>query len=422
MNILIRQARVVDPDVGMDEVRDLLVEDGRVARSGRLARARAERVIEAEGLLALPGLVDLGAYVREPGYEFKATIASEARAAAASGITTLCALPEAHPAAAQAAVTLVQRRAEAVGLCNILPVGAMTVGLEGRKLSEMAALKEAGCVAVNNGLEPFADAGFMRRALQYAAGLDLLVLLHPLDRALADGGCAHEGAVSTRLGLPAIPVSAETSALGQQLALIEDTGARVHFCRLSCARSVALIVEARAAGLNVTADVSAHQLFLTDDDIAGFDPNRCLLPPLRGAEDRDALRAAVADGIVDAVCSDHQPHDVNAKLAPFPAAAPGASTLETFLPLVLELAEQGVLPLSAAVAAVTSKPAGVLGVERGSLAVGAVADLCLVDPNEEWVMQRKAMLSSGRNTPFPGRRFQGKVRWTLLGGRIVHGE
>lgn len=412
---------MIDPSNGLDEICDLLIEGRRFSRVGKLGRVAADKVIDAEGLWALPGLVDIGAYLREPGYEFKATVASEARAASTAGITTLCSMPEVHPAvAASATVNLIQRRAEAAGLCNVLVIGAMTVGLEGRALSEMAALKEAGCVAFSNGLQSFSDPNFLRRALQYAAGLGVLVFLYPLDHALADGGCAHEGAVSTRLGLPGIPISAETAALGQCLALVEDTNAKVHFCRLSCARSVALVVQAREAGLEVTADVCAHQLFLTEDDISDFNPNCHLLPPARGVNDRDALRKALADGTVTIVCSDHQPHDINAKLAPFPAGAPGISSLETFLPLMLELVDRGIVPLEIAVAAVSANPARLLQIERGSLEVGSVADLCLVDPVQKWVLQEESMLSGGRNTVFLNRRFKGKVRRTLLGGRIVY--
>lgn len=422
MSVLVKQARVIDPANSLDKVCDLLIEDGRISKVGRFKAMNADKVLDAEGLLALPGLIDIGAYLREPGYEFKATIMSETRAAAASGITTICAMPEAHSAVAAAAtVNFVQRSAEAAGYCNVYVIGAMTVGLEGRQLSEMAALKNAGCVAVGDGLQPFSDTDFLRRALQYAKGLDLLVFLHPLDHALAAGGCVHEGVVSARFGLAGIPVSAETAALGQYLAVVEDTGVRAHFCRLSCARSMALIEQARAQGVEVTADVSAHQLFLTENDVVGFDPNFNLLPPLREVKDRDALRVAFSQGGVDVVCSDHQPHDVSAKLAPFPETAPGMSSLETFLPLMLELVEQGSVAMSTAVAAMTCTPARLLQIDRGSLEVGAVADLCLVDPAQEWGLREEDLFSSGKNTPFIGRRFKGKVRWTLLGGRIVHG-
>ncbi len=423
MNLLIKQARVIDPMNDVDEIRDLFIESGRVSRTGKLKQIHADKVIDAEGLWALPGLIDVGAYLREPGYEFKATIASETRAAAAGGVTTLCSMPETHPAAAAAAtVNLIQRHAETAGVCNVLVVGAMTAGLEGKMLSEMAALKEAGCIAVSNGLQPFSDMNLLRRALQYATGVGIPVFLHPIDHALAADGCAHEGAVSTRLGLPGIPVSAETAALGAYLALVEDTGAKVHFCRVSCARSVSLITQAREAGLNVSADVCAHQLFLTENDVCDFDPNCRLFPPARGTDDRDALRSAIAENKLNVVCSDHQPHDVNAKLAPFPASAPGASAIELLLPLMLALADQGVVSVKNAIAAVTSNPAQLLQIDRGGLEAGAVADVCLVDPAQEWVLERESMLSNGKNTPFLGRRFKGKVRSTVFGGRIVHGD
>ena len=423
MSILIRRARVIDPSNRVDEVCDVLIKNKRIAQMGNLKKARADTLLDAAGLLALPGLIDVGAYLREPGYEFKATIASETRAAAASGITTLCCMPEAHSAVATSAtVNLVRRQAEETGRCNVLVIGAMTAALEGRKLSEMAALKRAGCVAFSNGLRPFSDTGFLRRVLQYAEGLGALVFLCPLDHALVDEGCAHEGTVASRFGLPGIPLSAETAALGQYLALVEDTGVKAHFCRLSCARSVTLIAQARDAGMQVTADVSAHQLFLSENDVASFNPDCRLLPPARSEADRKALTDALANGDVEIVCSDHQPHDVNAKMAPLPAAAPGISSLETLLPLMLELVTAGAMPLSTAVAAMTSNPARLLGIERGGLAAGAVADMCLVDADEEWVLDKATMLSNGRNTPFAGRKFKGRVRWTLLGGRIVYGD
>ena len=423
MATLIKQARVVDPANDFDEVCDLLIEAGRIKETGRISGSHGDDIIDAEGLLALPGLIDIGVYLREPGYEFKATIASEVAAAAACGITTLCAMPEFHPGVATSATAnLVRQRAESVGKCEVLIIGAMTVGLEGAVLSEMAALKEAGCIAVSNAQRPFSDANFLRCALQYAASLDMPVFLAPIDPALAADGCAHEGAVATRLGLPGIPASAETAALGQYLALAEDTGARIHFCRLSCARSVEMIKQARDSGLQVTTDVCAHQLFLTENDVIGFDPNYRLLPPAREAEDRAALRTALARGDVEIVCSDHQPHNTNAKLAPFPAAAPGISSLETLLPLMLELADRQTIPLATAIASMTCNPARLLRIDRGNLSIGAAADLCLVDPDQEWELRRESMLSKGKNTPFSGKRFKGKVRRTIRNGVTVHGD
>lgn len=421
MPTLIKQARLIDPASDINEICDLSIDEGRVKKIGRIAPSRVDSIIDAEGLLMLPGLIDTGAYLREPGYEFKATIASEVIAAAASGITTLCAMPETHPAVATpATVNLIRQRATSSGKCNVLIIGAMSVGLEGNTLSEMATLKKAGCVAVSNAQQPFADTNFLRCALQYAAGLDIPVFLSPLDHTLAANGCAHEGPVSARFGLPGIPVAAETAALGQYLALAEDTGATVHFCRLSCARSIDMVAEAREAGGKITADVCAHQLFLTEDDIVDFDPDYHLSPPAREVKDREALRTALAKGELEVVCSDHQPHDINAKLSPFPSSAPGISSLETLLPLMLELSDQGEVPLSKAIAAVTCNPARLLGIERGSLAVGAAADLCLVNPDQEWVLRRENMLSNGRNTPFSGRRFKGKVCRTMLDGNTIY--
>ena len=423
MATLIKQARVVDPANGLDEICDLSIEAGRIKETGRISESRGDDIIDAEGLLALPGLIDVGVYLREPGYEFKATIASEVTAAAAGGITTLCAMPELHSGVATpATANLIHQRAESVGKCEVLVIGAMTVGLEGAVLSEMAALKEAGCIAVSNAQQPFSNANFLRCALQYAAGLDLLVFLAPIDHTLTANGCAHEGSVATRLGLPGIPTSAETAALGQYLALAEDTGARVHFCRLSCARSVEMIRQAREDGLQVTADVCAHQLFLTENDVIGFDPNCRLLPPAREAKDRAALRAALAQGNVEIVCSDHQPHDTNAKLAPFPAGAPGVSSLETLLPLMLELADRHAIPLTTIVASMTCNPARLLRIDRGNLSIGAIANLCLIDPDQEWELRRESMLSKGKNTPFSGKRFKGKVCRTIRNGVPVHGN
>ncbi len=421
MATLIKQARVIDPANDLDEICDLLIEAEQIKEIGRIPGSRGDDSIDAEGLLVLPGLIDIGVYLREPGYEFKATIASEVAAAAAGGITTLCAMPEFHPGVATSATAnLVRQRAESVGKCEVLVIGAITVGLEGAVLSEMAALKKAGCIAVSNAQRPFSNVNFLRCALQYAAGLDMLVFLAPIDHALVANGCAHEGPVATRLGLPGIPVSAETAALAQYLALAEDTGARIHFCRLSCARSVEMIKQAQARDLRVTADVCAHQLFLTESDVAGFDPNYRLLPPARGAEDRVALRTALAQGNVEIVCSDHQPHDTNAKLAPFPVSAPGISSLETLLPLMLELADRHAIPLATIIASMTCNPARLLCIDRGNLSIGAVANLCLVDPDQQWELQRESMLSKGKNTPFAGKRFKGRVCRTIQNGVTVY--
>ncbi len=421
-NLLIRGAQILNPaDGGDGRVGDIAVEDGIIRAVGAAPPAfEPHQIIEAGGLVAAPGFVDLAVSLREPGLEYKGTVFSETRAAAAAGVTTLCCTPCTRPAVdSPATVELIEQRAAAAGFCRVLIVGALSRGLAGDELSEMAALQEAGCIALGNDLNPFADLRVLRRAMEYAAGLEMPLFLHACDGALAAGGCAHEGAVATRLGLAGIPASAEIAALGQCLALAAETGARVHFCRLSCARSVELLADARARGLPVSADVAAHQLFLTEDDISDFNSDCRVLPPLRAGEDRAALREGLRSGVIDAVCSDHQPHDINAKLAPFPSSEPGISALETLLPLVLALAEDG-FGLSAALALVTSRPGALLPGAAGQLREGAAADLCLFNPAAEWRATPETLHSSGKNTPFLGATLTGRVHRTLYQGRVVH--
>lgn len=410
-DVLIRGGRVLDPAGGRDEIADLLVVDGRIAPPGR--RARGAPVVAAENCLVLPGLADLAADLGAAELAARGgerDLRARLDDAAAAGITALCHPPAPGPTAASlAALESLKRGAARAGKCRIFALGAATRELQGRTLGEMAAMRDAGCVGVTNRLAPFENTQVLRRALEYAASLELTVFLHPLDAALAGDGRAHEGAVAARLGLPGIPVAAETAALGQQLALIEDVGARAHFCRLSCARSVEMIAAAQRAGLEVSADVGVRHLFLTDESLAAFDPAFHLLPPLRAAADRDALRVGLRDGVIAAVCSDHQAHDAGAKLAPFPETAPGAPAMHALLPLMLELADAGALELAAAVAALTVNPARLLGGGPGTLAPGAPADLCIVE--------RRAWTDQVAGSPFAGRAFAWRVRETFVGGR-----
>ena len=414
--------RIVDPAAGVDETTDLHIEDGRILALGPApAGFKPTRVIDAAGLVVCPGLVDLRARCREPGLEHKATIASETRAAAAAGVTTLCMPPDTDPVVDSAAVAaLVRRRAERAGLARIEPLGALTRGLEGRALSEMSALKAAGCVGVSNDLHPVENLLVLRRALEYAATFGLTVFLFPQDLALANEGCAHEGAVSTRLGLPGIPAAAETVAVAASLALIEETGVRAHFALLSTARAAQMIARARHDGLPVSAAVSAHHLHLTELDLLDFDSQCHVSPPLRTQRDRDGLRHWLAQGAIAAVCSDHQPHEADAKLAPFSATAPGISGLETLLPLTLRLVDEGVLTLPEAIARLTCAPAHILGLAAGSLAPGAVADVCIFDAGTYWTLSSDSLVSQGHNTPFLNWEMKGRVRYTLLAGRVVH--
>ncbi len=421
MSLLIRNARVIDPASGLDGVRTILIDNGRIAAIAEAtASFQAEDEIDASGLWLFPGAVDLAAWLREPGRDHKATLKSETKAAAASGITTLCYQPE--PGAnfdSAAQVKLIYDLSGKRNLAKVEVLGNLTQGLKGEQLSNMASLKRAGCVGVTNGLQPFRSLQTLRRAMEYAATHDLTVFIHPVEHALAASGFMHEGEVSARIGFPAIPSAAETVAVAQTLALASHTGARVHFCRLSAKLSVKLIRQGKESGLDITADVAAHQLFLTEMDVSDFNPLCHVMPPLRSSRDRDALREGLADGTIDAICSDHQPHDLDAKLAPFQQTEPGISALETLLPLTLRLVEDGVLSLPEALGKVTTAPAGIIGSEAGQVCEGAPADLVLFDPDALWELDVNKMYSDGKNTPFAGWNFNGAVTRTLLAGKTV---
>jgi dihydroorotase len=421
MSLLIRNARVLNPATGLDGLRNILLDNGRIsALAEASADFRTDVEIDATGLWVFPGGVDLSAWLREPGLDHKATLRSETLAAAASGLTTLCYQPE--PGAnfdSAAQVKLIDEISRRAGYANVAVLGNLTQGMKGEQLSNMGSLKRAGCVAVTNGWQPFHSLQTLRRAMEYAATHELTVFVYPLEHALAAGGYMHEGEVSTRVGIPAIPSAAETVAVAQTLALASHTGAKVHFCRLSARLSVKLIRQAKESGLDITADVAAHQLFLTEMDVSDFNPLCHVMPPLRSARDQDALREGLADGTIDAICSDHQPHELDAKLAPFQQTAPGISGLETLLPLTLRLVEDGVLDLQAALRKITSNPAKIIGSDAGQISVGAPADLVLFDPDALWDLDISTMRSAGKNTPFAGWNFNGAVKHTLLAGKMV---
>lgn len=421
LKISLRNGRLIDPASGTDREADLHCADGQVLAIGAApAGFQPDRTLDARGLVVCPGLVDLSARLREPGGEQKATIASETRAAAAAGITTLCCPPDTTPIIDTPAVAqLIQQIAARHGLARVLPAGAITRGLEGQHITAMAALKQAGCPVLSQADRPIRNGQVLLRALEYATTFGLTLFLQPLDADLSEGGCAHQGRVATRLGLPGIPEAAETVAVARALALAEQTGAHIHFRGLSSARGAEMLVEARRRGIHATGDCAIHQLFLTEDDLHGYDANCHLLPPLRTLADREALRTAVAAGAIQALCSDHQPHVPDAKQAPFPETAPGISALETLLPLALTLANEGLMDLPTAIARLTIGPAGVLQTPLGRLEPGRAADICVFDPTETWVLSPETLVSQGHNTPFLGRHLKGRVRWTLLGGRIV---
>ena len=422
MSISIVNGRLIDPAHGIDDLLDLHIDGEVVVAVGDApAEFAADEVIDARGQVVCPGLVDLAASLREPGYEHKATLASEAAAAARGGITTLLCTPDTNPVIDNSAVVeLIHRMARKLGQARILATGALTRGLKGEQLSEMAALKQVGCVAVSNAHYPLASTLVERRALEYATTFGLTVFLRSEDRHLRAGGCVHEGTVSARLGLPCIPSAAESVAVARDLALAEHTRAKVHFRNLSTQTAARMIREAQAAGLAVTADVAAHQLHLTEMDVDGFDARCHVSPPFRTLGDRDALRRAVAEGTIAAICSDHQPHEPDAKQRPYPETEPGISGLETLLGLTLRLVEEKVMDLPTALARVTNGPADILGLPYGRLGVGSPADVCVFDPEGRWTLDTSTMLSEGRNTPFDAWDFPGPVSHTVFNGRVVY--
>jgi dihydroorotase len=423
MNLVITGGHLIDPKNGVDDKCDLYIDDqGFIVGIGHAPKGfKAGKTLDASGLSVCPGLIDLCARVREPGLEYKATIESETRAAVAAGITTLCCPPDTRPVIDTPAMAqMIQQRAWRFGYAFIHPYGALTQGLEGKLLTDMEALDESGCIGFTNALEPITNTVVLRRALEYAASFDLTVFLHAQDPWLSGNGCVHEGEVGTRLGLPGIPEAAETVTVSRDLALIAQTGVRAHFWHLSSAHAVAMVHEAQARGLPVTADVTAHHLHLTEHDIGYFNTESHVIPPLRSHRDREALRAALTSGDWMVICSDHQPHEADAKLAPFSDSAPGLSGLETLLPLTLKLVDEGILSLSQAVALLTQRPAEVIGVDIGHLGIGATADICIFDHNKHWVLERTELVSRGHNTPFQGWEFRGRVQHTLIGGRIIY--
>ena len=421
MRIEIQGARVIDPAAGRDKPGSIFVADGRIAALDRAPDGfRADETLDALGLTACPGLVDVSARLREPGFEYKATLESEMAAAAAGGVTSLACPPDTDPPLDEPGlVEMLTRRALSLDGSRVYPLGALTVGLKGERLAEMAELHEAGCVGFFNGNAPMPDTATLLQALRYAATFGYTVWLRPEDRYLAAGGVAHEGEVATRLGLPPIPAIAETIALRTIIELMAITGARVHIARLSTGAGAALVAEARARGLPITCDVGIYHLHLCDRDIADFDPQCNLVPPLRDPTDRALLRKAVAEGTIDAVCSDHTPLDDDAKQVPFGEAAPGATGLELLLPLVLKWAAEAKIEPREALRPVTVGAARVLGITAGTLAAGAAADICLFDPARPWIVQPSALVSQGKNTPYLGLELVGRVARTVVGGRTV---
>lgn len=418
---------MVDPG-RIDGPADVLIEDGRIAAVGKNLKLKKNQgnsppstAIDATGRLVSPGFVDLHVHLREPGFEHKETIQTGTAAAAAGGFTSVCCMPNTNPVNDNQSVTeFILEQARAAGNCHVFPVGAITKGSEGKELAEIGDLRRAGCVAISDDGQPVMNSLVMRRAMEYALAFDIPVIDHCEDLHLSEGGCMNEGLVSTELGLPGIPAAAEDVMVARNLALAELTGARLHLAHLSTAGSVRMVREAKSRGIKVTAEACPHHFSLTEEAVQEFNTHAKMNPPLRTWQDVQAIKEGLRDGTIDAIATDHAPHAIQEKQLEFDTAPFGIVGLETALPLTLALVEEGVLTLAAAVAKLTSAPARVFGLDRGTLAIGAEADVVIVDPEAAWIVDPARFRSMGRNTPFAGWKVKGRVTHTIVGGRLVH--
>jgi dihydroorotase len=424
MKLHIKNGRVIDPANNIDKVQDLFIVDGKVAALGAPpAGFAADSTIDANGLVVAPGLVDLSARLREPGYEYKATLESELQAALQGGVTSLVCPPDTDPVLDEPGlVEMLKYRAQTLNMANVHPLGALTTGLKGTALTEMFELTEAGCIGFSQAEVAIEDTNVLLRALQYAKTFGYTVWLRPQDAHIGIGGIAHSGPLASRLGLSGVPVMSETIALHTIFELMRATGARVHLCRMSSGAGLELVRAAKKEGLPVTCDVGAHHVHMTDADIGFFDPNARMTPPLRSGRDRDAIRAGLLDGTVDAICSDHTPVDDDEKLLPFGEASPGATGLELLLSLAIKWADDqdDKAALSRALSRITCDAARVAGLAAGTLSVGAAADVVLFDPQERWLVSGANLASQGKHTPFLGYELAGQVKATIVAGHVAY--
>jgi dihydroorotase len=420
MKIHIRNGRLVDPKNQLDQIADLYIAAGKVVSVGLPpADFHANRTLDASNHIVCPGLVDLSVRLREPGFEYKATLESEMAAAAAGGVTSLACPPDTDPPLDEPGlVEMLKFRARNLPGPRVYPIGALTQQLKGEYLTEMAELTEAGCVAFSQADSPITDTLVLMRAMQYAATFDFILWLRPQDYFLARDGVAHDGPVASRLGLPGIPALAETTALSTVLLLARETGCRIHLSRISTRESIAMLRAGKLQGINLSCDVAIANLHLSEVDLTSFDGQFYLVPPLRSLRDRDALCQSLKDGSIDAVCSDHAPLDDDAKQLPFGEASPGASGVELLLPLTLKWAAEHHVPLLDAIDRITWKPTQILGIPAGHLSPGACADVCVFDPQARWTVSPRSLISQGHNTPFLGHEMAGKVRFTVIDGHV----
>jgi len=421
--ILIRDGRVVDPANGVDRTADVLIEDGRIAKVGdHLGEPAGGRTIEARDMIVAPGLIDMHVHLREPGFEHVETIASGSRAAVVGGFTTVCAMPNTDPCVDnEGAVTFVLRRGKAAGQAYVLPIGAITVGRKGRQMAEMGQMVRAGAVAFSDDGDSVANSGLLRQCMSYGKMFGKPFISHAEDQNLSGSGVMHAGALSAKLGLPGIPSAAEEVIVARDIRLAALSGAKLHIAHLSTTDSVEIIRQARAAGVPVTAEVTPHHLALTDECVASFDSNFKMKPPLRTAADVQALKDGLKDGTIDCIASDHAPHEQEEKDVEFAFAPFGVIGLESTLAvLIRELIDGEVLTWPQLVAKLTVNPAAILGIDRGTLSAGAVADITVIDPALEWTIDPARFQSKSRNCPFAGWQVRGKAVTTIVAGRIKY--
>lgn len=420
MKVLIKSGRVIDPANKIDEKLDILVVDGKIAELAANIDPGNAEVINAAGLFVTPGLVDMHTHLRDPGYEYKEDIVSGTRAAAAGGVTSLACMPNTSPVNDNLAVTqYIINKAKEQGTANVFPIGSITKGLNGELLSEMGELKEGGCVGFSDDGLPVMNGEMMRRGLEYANTFGAPIFTHAEDMSLVAGGCMNEGPIATELGLKGIPWVAEDAVTARDIMLAELTGAHLHVCHVSTKGSIELVRHAKARGVRVTCEATPHHFILTDEAVRGYSANFKMNPPLRSQEDVDAVRIGLADGTIDAIATDHAPHHIDEKNVEFAIALNGVVGLETLLPLTLKLVAEKVLSLSQAIALLTCQPAEILGIDRGTLAVGAVADMALINPNKEWVVEADKLHSKSKNTSFDGQTMRGYAVRTILAGKTV---
>jgi len=422
MNLLIKGGRVIDPSQNIDEVCDVLVEKGVVKGIGKgLSASAGVKTIDASGRYVVPGLIDMHVHLRDPGLEYKEDIVSGTKAAAAGGFTSVCCMPNTKPCIDnKAVVSYIINKAKSEGFCNVFPVGNITYGMNGERMAEMGELKEAGCVAVSDDGKPVKNSELMMRSLQYAKGIGIMVISHAEELDLVGAGVMNEGFTSTELGLKGIPRVAEDIATAREVMLAEYTGTPVHIAHVSTKGAVRIIREAKARGVNVTCETAPHYFTLTDDAVRGYNTNAKMNPPLREADDVVAIKEGLKDGTIDAIATDHAPHHLDEKDVEFNEAMNGIIGLETSLPLSLKLVEDGVLTIGQLIEKMSCNPSNILGLSRGTLKSGSVADITIIDPAAEWTVEREKLASKSKNSPFLGWKVKGAASATILAGIIVH--